>query len=61
MNLYAYAGGNPVNWIDENALLFGGHIDAGELYGDSAAQYWAEKYIRVCFQITASRSNMLRL
>ena len=26
-------------------FLFGGHIDAGELYGDSAAQYWAEKYI----------------
>ncbi len=41
LNSYAYAGGNPISFTDPSGLLFG--FNAGESYGDSAAQYWADK------------------
>jgi RHS repeat-associated protein len=43
LNLYGYVGGNPILWNDPDGLLFG--VNAGESYGDSAAQYWANQYI----------------
>ena len=43
MNTYGYARQNPVIYIDPKGLLFG--INAGESYGDSAAQYWANKQV----------------
>src|SRR6185437_3032950 len=39
---YAYVGGNPLTRADPSGLLFGGLVNAGECYGDSAAQYWAD-------------------
>ena len=41
MNLYIYSNANPINYIDPEGLLFGGRVNAGESYGDFAAQYWA--------------------
>ncbi|MBK6583936.1 MAG: RHS repeat-associated core domain-containing protein [Gammaproteobacteria bacterium] len=41
LNTYAYAGSNPLVYIDPDGLLFG--IPAGESYGDSAAEYWANR------------------
>jgi RHS repeat-associated protein len=38
-NYYAYAGGDPISNSDPSGLLFG--INAGEGYGDSAVDYWA--------------------
>jgi RHS repeat-associated protein len=40
-NYYAYAGADPISNSDPSGLLFG--INAGEGYGDSAAQFWADK------------------
>jgi RHS repeat-associated protein len=42
LNTYRYVTNNPLNLIDPQGLLFGGLIDAGESYGDSATQYWAD-------------------
>jgi hypothetical protein len=33
---------NPISNMDPSALLLGGLINAGESYGDEAAQYWAD-------------------
>ena len=43
LNLYGYVGGNPILWNDPDGLLFG--VNAGESYGNSAAQYWANQSI----------------
>ncbi|MFO1418836.1 MAG: PKD domain-containing protein [Methylotetracoccus sp.] len=40
-NIYGYVGNDPLQRTDPTGLLFGGALDAGESYGDSAAQYWA--------------------
>jgi RHS repeat-associated protein len=42
INLYGYVGGDPVGWVDPSGLLLGGLVDAGESYGEEAAQYWAD-------------------
>jgi RHS repeat-associated protein len=44
LQLYGYVGSDPVNNSDPSGLLFGGFIDAGECYGQSAAMYWASQY-----------------
>ena len=46
INTYAYVANNPLNLIDPEGLLFGGLIDAGESYGDSAAQHWADSAVQ---------------
>ena len=43
LNTYSYVTNNPLTLIDPQGLLFGGLIDAGESYGDSSAQYWADQ------------------
>ena len=45
-NLYGYVINDPINLVDPNGLLFDGSINAGESYGDEAAQYWADKLIQ---------------
>jgi len=40
VNTYVYVEGNPLMFSDPRGLLFG--VNAGEAYGDSAAQYWAD-------------------
>ena len=37
---------DPIFWTDPSGLLFGGSINAGESYGDSAAQFWANKMVQ---------------
>ena len=39
---YTYAANNPLSNTDPYGLLYG--IPAGELYGEDAAQYWADLY-----------------
>jgi RHS repeat-associated protein len=41
INLFAYVANNPTGFVDPDGLLFGGRINAGEEYGESAALYWA--------------------
>jgi len=41
-NLYVYVVNDPINLIDPVGLLFG--FPAGESWGESAAQYWADVY-----------------
>ncbi len=43
VNLYRYAQSNPINFADPLGLLFG--INAGESYGEYAAQYWADRQV----------------
>ena len=43
LNTYLYANANPLKFFDSNGLLFG--LPAGESFGDSAAQYWADRQI----------------
>ena len=45
MNLYAYVGNDPGNAVDPWGLLLGGLIPAGESYGSSSAQYWADRQV----------------
>ena len=40
-NTYAYAGANPVSFVDPTGLLFG--LNAGECAAGDAAQAWADK------------------
>jgi RHS repeat-associated protein len=42
INTFAYVGDNPLSRTDSSGLLFDGLVPAGECYGDSAAQYWAD-------------------
>ncbi len=46
VNTYSYVANNPLGFIDPQGLLFGGRIDAGESYGESAAQYWADRAVQ---------------
>ncbi len=41
-NPYLYVGDAPTNNVDPLGLLFGGTVDAGEEFGEYAAQYWAD-------------------
>jgi len=43
VNTYGYVNGNPLMYLDAQGLLFG--FNFGEFYGDSAAQYWADKQV----------------
>ena len=42
INPYAYVENNPGNLIDPKGLLFGGLINVGESYGQSATEYYAQ-------------------
>ena len=44
INTYSYVGGNPYLYSDARGLLFGGLVNAGECYGQAAAEYWADAY-----------------
>ncbi|HJW94093.1 MAG TPA: RHS repeat-associated core domain-containing protein [Thermoanaerobaculia bacterium] len=41
-NVYDYAANDPVNFVDPSGLLFGGAVNAGEAYGESALDQYAE-------------------
>jgi RHS repeat-associated protein len=41
-NLYERVLNDPVNLIDPEGLLLWGHLNAGEAYGESALQKWAD-------------------
>ncbi|MDO4705749.1 MAG: RHS repeat-associated core domain-containing protein [Comamonadaceae bacterium] len=45
-NLYGYVLQDPVNGVDPSGLLLHGLINAGECYGDAAAQYWADLHMQ---------------
>jgi RHS repeat-associated protein len=45
INTYAYVNGNPVTNADPSGRLLHGLINAGESYGASAAQYWADQAV----------------
>ncbi len=42
INVYAYVGNDPLGYTDPSGLLFGGFVNAGECFGDSATQFWAD-------------------
>jgi RHS repeat-associated protein len=42
-NVFGYVLNDPQNLADPEGLLFGGWINAGESYGESALQYWADR------------------
>jgi RHS repeat-associated protein len=46
LSTFGYVGGNPASQSDPTGLLFGGLVNAGECYGDSAAQYWADRQVQ---------------
>jgi RHS repeat-associated protein len=46
VNLYLYVRNKPGDYIDPTGLLFWGLVDAGEAYGESAAQFWADMYVQ---------------
>ncbi|MEX5216842.1 MAG: hypothetical protein NW701_03355 [Nitrospira sp.] len=39
---YSYVGNTPTLYVDPSGLLFGGNVNAGEEYGEYAAQWWAD-------------------
>lgn len=41
-NAYAYVGNAPMTYVDPFGLLFWNYINAGEEFGEEAAQYWAD-------------------
>ena len=44
-NLYSYSRNNPTNFTDPNGLLVFGYVNAGEVYGEESAQFWADLYV----------------
>jgi RHS repeat-associated protein len=48
VNLYLYVLNDPVNLVDPEGLLFWGRLNAGERYGESALQWYADILIDPC-------------
>lgn len=48
LNLFRYVTNNPTNLIDPKGLLFWGLINAGEIYGQEAVEYYAQIAIDPC-------------